>query len=226
VALNHVALTVGDREASAAFYGEHFGMTERVHDDEHLLILGSPDGALLALTEGVVPDDLPPTNHFGFRVASADEVRSARERMLAGAVIAVQIAATAIGLGDDNPWALAAGLMTFAAAAAVQLVRFRRLNGVWLGGFASRVVLGTGTATSTSYAVALGMAIWAAFESQWWLMTLCSLAGGAAYALSGRRWLGAYRARPAAHGRGESAAWLALVTVAAIAGLVLLVLNR
>lgn len=143
-----------------------------------------------------------------------------------GAVIAVQIAATAIGLGDDNPWALAAGLMTFAAAAAVQLVRFRRLNGVWLGGFASRVVLGTGTAASTSYAVALGMAIWAAFESQWWLMTLCSLAGGAAYALSGRRWLGAYRARPAAHGRGESVAWLALVTVAAIAGLVLLVLNR
>jgi catechol 2,3-dioxygenase-like lactoylglutathione lyase family enzyme len=86
VALNHVALTVGDREASAAFYGEHFGMTERVHDDEHLLILGSPDGSLLALTEGRVPDDLPRTNHFGFRVASADEVRSARERMLAAGV--------------------------------------------------------------------------------------------------------------------------------------------
>jgi catechol 2,3-dioxygenase-like lactoylglutathione lyase family enzyme len=86
VALNHVALTVGDREASAAFYGEHFGMTERVHDDEHLLILGSPDGSLLALTEGRVPDDLPRTNHFGFRVASADAVRSARERMLAAGV--------------------------------------------------------------------------------------------------------------------------------------------
>ena len=39
VQLNHVALTVGDRERSAAFYGEHFGLTERVHDDEHLLIL-------------------------------------------------------------------------------------------------------------------------------------------------------------------------------------------
>lgn len=86
MALNHVALTVGDREASAAFYGEHFGMTERVHDDEHLLILGSSDGSLLALTEGRVPDDLPRTNHFGFRVASADEVRSARERMLAAGV--------------------------------------------------------------------------------------------------------------------------------------------
>jgi catechol 2,3-dioxygenase-like lactoylglutathione lyase family enzyme len=86
VALNHVALTVSDREASAAFYGEHFGMTQRVHDDEHRLILGSPDGALLALSEGVVPDELPRTNHFGFRVASADEVRTARERMLAAGV--------------------------------------------------------------------------------------------------------------------------------------------
>jgi catechol 2,3-dioxygenase-like lactoylglutathione lyase family enzyme len=86
VALNHVALTVSDREASAAFYGEHFGMTERVHDDEHFVILGSPDGALLALSEGVVPDDLPRTNHFGFRVPSADEVRAARERMLAAGV--------------------------------------------------------------------------------------------------------------------------------------------
>jgi catechol 2,3-dioxygenase-like lactoylglutathione lyase family enzyme len=48
VLLNHVSLTVGDREASAAFYGEHFALTERVHDDEHLLILGAPDGSLLA----------------------------------------------------------------------------------------------------------------------------------------------------------------------------------
>jgi catechol 2,3-dioxygenase-like lactoylglutathione lyase family enzyme len=39
VPLNHVALTVSDREASAAFYARHFGLTERVHDDEHLLIL-------------------------------------------------------------------------------------------------------------------------------------------------------------------------------------------
>jgi hypothetical protein len=140
-------------------------------------------------------------------------------------VIAVQIAATAVGLGDDEPWALVAGVMTFAVAAALLLLRFRRLNGVWLGGFASRVVLGTGTAASTSYVLALGMAIWAAYESQWWLMTLCSLVGGATYALSGRRWLRTYRTQPAGHGRGESVALLALVSVAAIAGFVLLVLN-
>jgi catechol 2,3-dioxygenase-like lactoylglutathione lyase family enzyme len=80
VPLNHVALTVSDRERSAAFYGEHFGMTERVYEDEHLLILGAPDGALLALSQGNVPD-LPRTNHFGFQVSDANEVRNVRERL-------------------------------------------------------------------------------------------------------------------------------------------------
>ena len=79
--LNHVALTVSDRERSAAFYGQHFGLTQRVHEDEHLLILGSRDGSLLALSEGAVPDGLPRTNHFGFQVEDAEEVRSARERL-------------------------------------------------------------------------------------------------------------------------------------------------
>ena len=81
MALNHVALTVGDRARSARFYGEHFGMTERVYEDEHLLILGSADGSLLALSEGRVPTGLPRTNHFGFQVARGEEVRSACERM-------------------------------------------------------------------------------------------------------------------------------------------------
>lgn len=79
--LNHVALTVGDRERSAAFYAEHFGLTQRVHDDPHLLILGTPDGSLLALSEGEVPQELPRTNHFGFQLGGPDEVHSARERL-------------------------------------------------------------------------------------------------------------------------------------------------
>jgi len=79
--LNHVALTVSDRKRSAAFYGEHFGLTQRVHEDEHLLILGAPDGSLLALSQGIVPVGLPRTNHFGFQVFSADEVRRARTRL-------------------------------------------------------------------------------------------------------------------------------------------------
>jgi catechol 2,3-dioxygenase-like lactoylglutathione lyase family enzyme len=60
VPLNHVALTVSDREVSAAFYGQHFRLTERVHDDEHRLILGLSDGSLVALTEGLVPEGFAP----------------------------------------------------------------------------------------------------------------------------------------------------------------------
>jgi catechol 2,3-dioxygenase-like lactoylglutathione lyase family enzyme len=85
--LNHVALTVSDRERSARFYAEHFGLTDRVLDDEHLLIVGSPDGSLLALSEGDVPVGLPRTNHFGFQASGADEVRSARERLRAAGVV-------------------------------------------------------------------------------------------------------------------------------------------
>jgi catechol 2,3-dioxygenase-like lactoylglutathione lyase family enzyme len=81
VPLNHVALTVADRERSAAFYGEHFGLTERVYDDEHLLILGSEDGSELALSDAEpVPPVLPRTNHFGFRLADPAAVAAARKR--------------------------------------------------------------------------------------------------------------------------------------------------
>lgn len=85
--LNHVALTVSDRDRSAAFYGEHFGLTERVHEDGHLLILGAPDGSELALSTGEpVAAALPRTNHFGFRLASEADVRAARERFRAAGV--------------------------------------------------------------------------------------------------------------------------------------------
>jgi hypothetical protein len=139
--------------------------------------------------------------------------------------IATQIAATAVAFGAGIPWLPVAGLVVFVAVAGVQLARFRRRNGVWLGGFASRVVLGTGMAASLSYVVALGASIWAAYGSRWALVALWSAAGGAAYALSGRRWMRAYRAEPEVHGRGESVAWLALLSVVAVAGLVLLLLE-
>jgi catechol 2,3-dioxygenase-like lactoylglutathione lyase family enzyme len=77
--LDHVALTVTNRQRSASFYSQHFGLTERVHDDDHLLILASKDGALLALSEGDVPPSLPRTNHFGFQVSSATEVHRLRK---------------------------------------------------------------------------------------------------------------------------------------------------
>jgi catechol 2,3-dioxygenase-like lactoylglutathione lyase family enzyme len=86
MALNHVSLTVGDRDRSAAFYGEHFGLTRRLHDDEHLLILAADDGSVLALAAGDPPGGLPSTNHFGFRLADGDAVHAARERFRAAGV--------------------------------------------------------------------------------------------------------------------------------------------
>jgi catechol 2,3-dioxygenase-like lactoylglutathione lyase family enzyme len=84
--LNHVALTVADRRRSAAFYAEHFGLTRRIHDDEHLLILASTDGSVLALSDGEAPAGLPSTNHFGFQVPDGDAVRAARKRFQAAGV--------------------------------------------------------------------------------------------------------------------------------------------
>ncbi len=86
--LDHVALTVSDRDRSAAFYAEHFGLTQRVHDDEHLLIVGDGVGSLLALSTAGTPaaDGLPRTNHFGFRLTSRGEVLAARERFRAAGV--------------------------------------------------------------------------------------------------------------------------------------------
>jgi catechol 2,3-dioxygenase-like lactoylglutathione lyase family enzyme len=79
--LDHVALTVADRERSAAFYAEHFALAHRVHEDHHLLILADDAGSLLALSQGEpAAAGLPRTNHFGFRLASAAEVNAARAR--------------------------------------------------------------------------------------------------------------------------------------------------
>jgi catechol 2,3-dioxygenase-like lactoylglutathione lyase family enzyme len=83
--LNHVALTVSDRGRSAAFYAEHFGLEERIHEDDHLLILRSPAGSLLALSEGSPPQALGGV-HFGFQVATGQEVRAARKRLRARGV--------------------------------------------------------------------------------------------------------------------------------------------
>lgn len=66
-----------------------------------------------------------------------------------GAAITVQIATTAVGLADIGNWAgwlLPAGVVVFVLVAGIELARFRRLNGVWLGGFAGRVVGDTATA--------------------------------------------------------------------------------
>ena len=84
--LNHVALTVSDRERAATFYGTYFGLTRRVHDDDHLLILADDSGGLLALSTGQVPDALPRTNHFGCQVETEAEVEALRARFRADGI--------------------------------------------------------------------------------------------------------------------------------------------
>jgi hypothetical protein len=146
-----------------------------------------------------------------------------------GAAIAIQIASLAVGVGATSAATLAvlvSGVVALAAVAGVQLVRFRRLNGVWVGGFVSHVVLGTGSLASASYAVAGVAAILAAFDARWWLVATWSAIGGAAYALSGRRWLRVYRAEPARYAQAESALQLAVMTAAALAALALLLIYR
>ena len=146
-----------------------------------------------------------------------------------GAAVALQIGTTATGLGatgDGMVWLFPAGLLALLFVMAVELARFRSRNGVWLGRLVSKVVGGTATAASTSYGAGLAGAIWAALAGAWWLVPVCSVAGGAGYALSGRAWVRSYRAEPAAHGRGEPAAVLAVLAVLALAGLVLLLSLR
>ncbi|UZN03232.1 hypothetical protein [Cellulomonas sp. S1-8] len=187
--------------------------------------------------------DSPTPAEAAAALADAEEARTSLAHRLVvpsffslsiGTAIAVQIATTALGVADAGHsgvwhpagWLMASGLVALAAVATVQLVRFRRLNGMWLGGFASRVVGGTAAAASISYVLTFGAAIWAAFAGEWGLMALCSLAGGIAYAMSGRRWVRMYRGEPASHARGESAAWLAVMVALALTGLVLLIVGR
>ena len=146
-----------------------------------------------------------------------------------GAAIALQIATAAYGIAVDSTRArvaLAAGLLVFAATAVVQLLRFRALNGVWVSGLASRVVLGTGNASSTAYLLAFGAAVWAAFADRWWLVGLSAVVGGAAYTLGARRWWRQYQGDPSAHSRSASLAFTAGAVVVALAGLVLLLVEK
>lgn len=142
-----------------------------------------------------------------------------------GCAVGVQIGTSAAGIGAGELWLLAAGVALFAVVAAAQLLRFRRRNGAWLGGLASRVVLGTATGASVSYAASFAAAIWGAFGAHWWLVAACSLIGGTAYALSGRHWMRSYRADPSGQSRGEAPLQLVALGLVALAGLATLLLN-
>lgn len=146
-----------------------------------------------------------------------------------GAAIAVQIGTGATGIADQGVRGiavLAGGVLVFVLVAVVQLARFRRLNGAWLGGLADKVVLGTAGPASLAYAAAFAAATWAAFADAGWLTALAAVAGGAGYAWAGRQWWHGYQGAPAEHGRGRQAAVLGAVLVIAAVFLVVLVALR
>ena len=146
-----------------------------------------------------------------------------------GLALGVQTATLAVGVADQSAAGAGlavVGLVPFVLIAVVQLVRFRRLNGVWVGGLASKVVFGGDATASAAHVLAMGFAIWAAFEERWWLVGLCATAGGAGYALGGVRWMRSYRGDPAAHSRGESVLLMVALAVPLLAGAVLLLVLR
>jgi hypothetical protein len=146
-----------------------------------------------------------------------------------GAAIAVQIGTGATGVANQETWGmvvLAGGVLVFVLVAAVQLARFRRLNGAWLGGLVSQVLLGTAGLASITYVAAFALATWAALAGTGWLTPIAGVAGGAAYAWAGRRWWRSYQGAPAEHSRGEQAVVLVAAVVLALAFLVALVVLR
>lgn len=169
-------------------------------------------------------------------LASAD---GARHRLTTGlrlpaglypalaAAVTVQLGTAAYGIAAQTIAGLAvilAGLVVLVGVAALLLHRFRRINGVRVGGLTSQVVLAAGGSASLVYLGALAAATWAAFASQWWIVAAAAVAGGVACALGTRTWWHAYRNDPAAHARGASPRVLGVFAVLACLGFAALLL--
>lgn len=145
-----------------------------------------------------------------------------------GTATAAQIGAAAVGIANQNAWGLGvaiAGVLLQLGVGAIQIARFRSLNGVQVAGFESRVVGGTALTVSTAYVVAFGGALWAAFVHVWWLVALFCVLGGVGYAVGGQRWWRTYQRDPAGNSRGDSAVWLAVLGLVAVAGILALVMS-
>lgn len=148
---------------------------------------------------------------------------------LLGAAMAIHLATAAVGIQRQTVTGLglvAVGLAIFGLAAAWLLVRFRAVNGASVGGLTSRAVLGTSHTSSAVHLASLAATTWAAFAEEWWLVAVCAVAGGAAYAACAVSWWRTYQRDPATHARGESRLVLGLLGLAAVAGAVGLVLGH
>lgn len=146
-----------------------------------------------------------------------------------GIAVAIHIGAAAYGVADQGGAGVLvafAGCLPFVAVAWVQVVRFRRLNGVRVAGLVSRAVLGTSTWSSLAEAAGLASAVWAAFEGYPWLVGAAAVAGGVGYAASAHRWWLGYQRDPAGRARAESPATLVFYGLVAVVALVVLITAR
>lgn len=73
--LNHLHLHVRDVERAWRFYTRHFGFAESVRHGD-ILFLRNRDGFDLALAPARAVESFPEWFHFGFRLDSAEAVRS------------------------------------------------------------------------------------------------------------------------------------------------------
>jgi catechol 2,3-dioxygenase-like lactoylglutathione lyase family enzyme len=82
--MDHLALAVSNQERSCRFYETYLGfVAEPAPREDGILILHDSAGFSLALGETTEPIELPAFLHFGTGLASPDDVRSFRERLVA-----------------------------------------------------------------------------------------------------------------------------------------------
>jgi catechol 2,3-dioxygenase-like lactoylglutathione lyase family enzyme len=83
--LNHLHLKVRSVDASKAFYGRWFGLSEHAwHGD--MVFMRDGVGMDLALAPAEAPDSMPEWFHFGFRLATADAVEALHDGLAAAGV--------------------------------------------------------------------------------------------------------------------------------------------
>jgi catechol 2,3-dioxygenase-like lactoylglutathione lyase family enzyme len=90
--VKHLALPVTDQERSRRFYESYFGFDARParRYDGGVLMLYNADGFALALGPTDRPIRFPEFFHFGVDLATPDDVRAFRDRLVADGVTIVE----------------------------------------------------------------------------------------------------------------------------------------
>jgi catechol 2,3-dioxygenase-like lactoylglutathione lyase family enzyme len=82
--MDHLALAVSDQDRSRRFYERYLGFeAEPAPREDGVLMLHNQKGFSLALGETVEPIRMPPFLHFGIGLATPEEVRAFRDRLVA-----------------------------------------------------------------------------------------------------------------------------------------------